>query len=1629
MSSTDTPVECLTAGYAFLPGTRDIDGRPVIFVPLRNNTVQFKVDSITSVIHFLRQCIGEEYLPKKIVFVADLRNGARSEHVRMFLKVVEESFANLTGLVLILRADKFWDRHKSVVEKGRYTFGIQVIPIDNLTKYIDKKELVKEYGGNLEYNHGEWIRTRRVFDNIFEEINHILSLFNQQCSAIRNFPLTNMRISDADNKIDSLEQYIEETVNKVQKCEMRVNQVDNTLCNNLNPDFRSAINRLHKAVEDLKRQRKEVNSLFNAKRQEAAVMVNISNIEEEIEKVNDFVLKVTIHIKPIWCDIGKDEEHAKKLLVDHLNTMKAVENVEVTYNRLEIQSNKNWSNRAQMSPIRRGTNSNVAVQFKNLQNEWKMLQSVLIDREKILVAAVEFHSKYKMFMVNFEGWNQNVGVDPATVLNAPVNILQSALDEHKRFQEKFETAYVEAFSSANELKNLLDSRRRDSNSVIATEKYVKACIAKLINKQKQLVATFTSRYETISYKYNAKMFFNECDEVINWLDEHGEPFLRRKIGIGRSLEEAKRFEKNHDDFKKISENTYLSTKKLTERSQDLIERGEIDPERARQKTEELTRRMKLFTKKLDSRTSLLYVTCNFFMHYKEIMDYYKILKQRGQVYYFVHESPKVCEESKSRLVDEINKISVAYNHIMSEAVRLKKSLDEQREMFEVNNQETVDFVTDMIERIDACNNEEKNKWPHHRLVLTLATETSYFLAESKDVITDIVDWHKDLTDISNLNETMLEHIANSQRENVNAVKRAVTKLLCKKAELVADIKNHKVNLILPSKEPVINQLDRTAKDLDDASKEVMEIVNQLSKSCVLKAKFHKFNTDKDNILNILCNFRKELINLKCNPENKQETAACKLAHERYKKRLEEINDYFVTFNESANYLKQYIVDSEQNIMWIKGIDTVTSEFARIKQLLDNRIRMIKSADDYHNCFANATPSIDLFEKQLREVLDPVQRKQTCQAELRMNPSQRREACFANKKALTSKKEKFINATNLARKCASDLLAKINTIKDTEFYGYQVPRHILELEEHAKNNKEYIFEREKNLQVLFTSCAELETGCLNAANLNLITAELDEKLSELEKKILNIKVISVDENNIKEYGQILSSCRFDLKKIQKLLKEVNKHSGLFFEQFNSSLHINEFKMAIPAINERYSRVEKSTHAKEVEMRRLSGGDSYQLLVDRNSDGSLEERLTESSECSSTFGSDVNDKLRKPYKELLDSEADYISDLGKCINCYLKSYRLSESTSPVLRQKTYEIFGNIEAIYEFHQQEFLGKLKEYETHPDDVGCCFIHYMDNLKELYTEYCLNKYENDSILETEEAKTMFQSIRECYNLPLSLDILSMLIKPVQRITRYRLLLDQVMRHSKQHTGEMKEALDVVVNIPRVANDRMHLKNFEDYQNHQIGEFILQDAFVVTEPKRVFKKEKELQVFLFESIIVFAKKEELPNRKIRYLYKYKYLTTDINVVEHVGSDGDLRFGLRKGNLPQSEAIILKTNTHENRNLWVRTLRALTLNADLISNNNIMTDNESILSRDLTSSVGRFKLSDVDSKRNSNGSITSSEMPVLMRKSPSLESPEASDVQNCNDPRSTVYSTASSDGDLPPALDHVSMVVPASEILG
>jgi hypothetical protein len=64
--------------------------------------------------------------------------------------------------VFVVKPERFWEKHKASVASGKYSYDVQTIQLDQLTRSIDIGQIIREFGGQLNYNHLEWLEIRRV---------------------------------------------------------------------------------------------------------------------------------------------------------------------------------------------------------------------------------------------------------------------------------------------------------------------------------------------------------------------------------------------------------------------------------------------------------------------------------------------------------------------------------------------------------------------------------------------------------------------------------------------------------------------------------------------------------------------------------------------------------------------------------------------------------------------------------------------------------------------------------------------------------------------------------------------------------------------------------------------------------------------------------------------------------------------------------------------------------------------------------------------------------------------------------------------------------------------------------------------------------------------------------------------------------------------------------------------------------------------------------------------------------------------------------------------------------------------------------------------------------------------------
>ncbi|XP_046777637.1 kalirin isoform X21 [Gallus gallus] len=284
------------------------------------------------------------------------------------------------------------------------------------------------------------------------------------------------------------------------------------------------------------------------------------------------------------------------------------------------------------------------------------------------------------------------------------------------------------------------------------------------------------------------------------------------------------------------------------------------------------------------------------------------------------------------------------------------------------------------------------------------------------------------------------------------------------------------------------------------------------------------------------------------------------------------------------------------------------------------------------------------------------------------------------------------------------------------------------------------------------------------------------------------------------------------------------------------------------------------------------------------------------------------------ELVQTEKDYVKDLGTVVEGFMK--RIEEKgVSEDMKGKDKIVFGNIHQIYDWHKDFFLAELEKCLQEPDRLAQLFIKHERRLH-MYVVYCQNKPRSEYIVAEYEA--YFEEVQQEINQRLTIS--DFLIKPIQRITKYQLLLKDFLRYSEKaglECSEIEKAVELMCLVPKRCNDMMNLGRLQGFEGKLTaqGKLLQQDTFYVTEhDSGVQSRPKERRVFLFEQIVIFSellrKGSLTPGYMFKRSIKMNYLVIEENV------DGDpCKFALM--NRETSEKVVLQAANPEIQQAWVQ----------------------------------------------------------------------------------------------------------------
>lgn len=213
-----------------------------------------------------------------------------------------------------------------------------------------------------------------------------------------------------------------------------------------------------------------------------------------------------------------------------------------------------------------------------------------------------------------------------------------------------------------------------------------------------------------------------------------------------------------------------------------------------------------------------------------------------------------------------------------------------------------------------------------------------------------------------------------------------------------------------------------------------------------------------------------------------------------------------------------------------------------------------------------------------------------------------------------------------------------------------------------------------------------------------------------------------------------------------------------------------------------------------------------------------------------------------------------------------------------------------------------------------------------MYIVYCQNKPKSEHIV-SEYIDTFFEDLKQ--RLGHRLQLTDLLIKPVQRIMKYQLLLKDFLKYSKKaslDTSELEKAVEVMCIVPKRCNDMMNVGRLQGFDGKIVaqGKLLLQDTFLVTDQDAgLLPRCKERRVFLFEQIVIFS--EPLDKKKgfsmPGFLFKNSIKVSCLCLEENVESD-PCKFALTSRTGDAVETFILHSSSPSVRQTWIHEINQI-----------------------------------------------------------------------------------------------------------
>eukprot|EP01103_Thecamoeba_quadrilineata_P000487 TRINITY_DN1041_c0_g1_i1.p1 TRINITY_DN1041_c0_g1~~TRINITY_DN1041_c0_g1_i1.p1 ORF type:complete len:864 (+),score=169.79 TRINITY_DN1041_c0_g1_i1:34-2625(+) len=297
------------------------------------------------------------------------------------------------------------------------------------------------------------------------------------------------------------------------------------------------------------------------------------------------------------------------------------------------------------------------------------------------------------------------------------------------------------------------------------------------------------------------------------------------------------------------------------------------------------------------------------------------------------------------------------------------------------------------------------------------------------------------------------------------------------------------------------------------------------------------------------------------------------------------------------------------------------------------------------------------------------------------------------------------------------------------------------------------------------------------------------------------------------------------------------------------------------------------------------------------------------------------------EIVSTERTYVNNLSTVVETFLMPLRKERPGPQMVSQEQLNvIFSNLEEILRTNRlllHRLETRMNQWTDDYQEIGDIFKQILPFLK-IYNIYTAQQEEALSTLAEAEKQPIFMNFEKEWNekskgTMAGMTLRAYLIMPVQRIPRYQLLLESLLKQTPEDHQDLQTLEDCLASIKKIASA---INESVRQHENRTKIFEIQNSFFpshpLIQPHRLYIKDgplikicrktpKPRWFFLFNDVLIYSSPISVAGTN-RYIFHSEIRLEDLTIDDFPQKEG-MQYGFQMGS-PKKTFIVLAATKEE-----------------------------------------------------------------------------------------------------------------------